>query len=109
MNMAYLTCEQFIKLLQFRSFAHNALDLEFQRRRALSRFHILAAFTAFRAGHWADVRKHCALGILNDPSWLFHNQGVLSILVQSLLGRRAYHHLKRLGQRVSTIRSVREK
>ncbi len=57
--------------------------------------HVKAAFEGYQRGDLSQVRRHVPLAILNDPSFL-RNRGVLSIGLESLIGKRAMAAMRRI-------------
>ncbi|MFQ5923119.1 MAG: glycosyltransferase [Anaerolineales bacterium] len=67
------------------------------RRQYLSQIssaYVMEAFAARSNGDLERVRKCALLGLLTNPGWL-RNRGVVSIAVESLVGSRRLHELRR--------------
>lgn len=63
--------------------------------KTLGAFHLAATFENYAQGEMGLVRRHLAAALCHDRQWL-RNRGVLSIGLESLMGRRA----ARLARRV---------
>ena len=70
--------------------------LEQFRSRALARQAISMLFEAYARKDFREVRLAFLEMMKNDPSWLL-NRGVLSILLESVLGGRALRHARRVS------------
>jgi glycosyltransferase involved in cell wall biosynthesis len=62
-----------------------ATTLRSLRRRAHARYHIAAAFSAYRNHRLKDVRQHVLPALIGDP-FIIRNRGFVRIAAQSLLG-----------------------
>lgn len=60
---------------------------------ARARVYIVDAFRGYEAGDLSRARANILRGVLGDPFWLT-NRGVISILLKSLLGKKAIEQLR---------------
>lgn len=66
----------------------SAVPLNRLAAKTLGAFHVAAAFESYAQAKMGLVRRHLVLAVRHDRQWL-RNKGVLSIGLESLIGRRA--------------------
>ena len=67
------------------------------RRKATALASMRKFFSAYDSHDWAVVRRSFLRAVTQDPSWLL-NRGVLSILLESVVGTQLMRPLRKLGR-----------